>query len=307
MIPTVPVRMDMFEPLTFKSIEEKNTYELLTQNKRTPCEWLKIQNKFFENNERIRIECQNAGYNGMWAGATLGVIASIAYLIIFGVVYPIIAGLGILLSGLTGGYLGFKICYHTKYYYITRSKAFLDWKVEAIKNNVYAKFRECLMKDEVLDGLKDCFTLELMLDPVRDRCGHVYEKAAIHQYLRENNGKVQCPLGGGVENTPKNRQYIRYLELEPHKEYTFKVCQRIYEILIKFKEEKVEIEKPIKQGMIAFLNTYKEENDAIYIAETNILNNSLNFGYINTETHLEKTKMLIKEKDKYAHWNTNIS
>lgn len=99
----------------------------------------------------------------------------------------IAARLGAAGGGILGTYYGVK----EQVMYIQRSRVYEKWKEEAIHKKVYPIF-EKYVAENVAERFLCSYTKSLILHPVRDSQGHVFEQSWILADLQRSGGKVKC-------------------------------------------------------------------------------------------------------------------
>jgi hypothetical protein len=299
-----PVNKSVFVPIVFKSVEEKVMYNILVKDKPDFLDNAQLQLKYLEKNRILKIECKNAGVHGVLVGGVLGAGGMLAYQLYVGIVCPIFAALSIIFCAILGGSIGGGVCVAHKYYTINKSKAFIDWKMEAIKNDVYKKFADCIDSDNELKGLICPIYQELIIDPVQDECGHTYERCAINKYLSDHNGVISCPMGAMDEpivdlKTGKLKEVKKKIHIQNLKDdrtYHDKVCKRLFEIV------KVIEDSDIKKGITAYLKAKVYEYDQMYNKEMNLAINRANLRDIDHDVYSQDVIRLLDWRKQWAAW-----
>lgn len=127
------------------------------------------------------------------SGGTLGAILGagcfgIPALVVAPPSAPAAAKVGAILGGIYGAYRVNK----EHVMRIKRSNRYEDWKSGAIKTQVYPIFQK-YVADEVSDIYKCLYTSSLVVRPVRDQHGHLFEHTSVLEDLRMHGGRIRCP------------------------------------------------------------------------------------------------------------------
>jgi hypothetical protein len=246
-----------------------------------------------QNRPNLQKQCKDAGFRGALAGGAIGVVGAVIYNIVEMVISPIFWALSIIFSVIVGGVIG-SVTWTAKqfFYEIPKDKAFIEWKIQANRDNVYHIFLSKIMNDEEMKSFICPIDDDLIVDPVEDECGHCYERIAIYEWIetKEFKGEVcMCPMGGDKLITKEN--------LKDSFSYKKNLASKISEYYDGYHRRGV-VDQEIRKGARAYLQTFLKETDEIYKKENIILTNALKRGAVGVPTHSTRMEELLNyQKD----------
>jgi hypothetical protein len=197
-------------------------------------------------------------------------------------VNPLCADAAAKIGGAAGAAIGCYTATRREVLKIRGSVTYKNWRDNAVKTKVYPIF-EKYVNTKVSDSFKCPYTSSLILRPVRDRHGHVFEHDEIMKHLRNSQGAIKCPH----TMEPITESDLTF-DLEYHKNL-LRELEPAFNAAIQ--------DPTVVAGALAFKDSVKEERKAMFQAEMEPLTDQL----LECKSQAERDEVLQQYRSQASH------